>query len=289
MIVGFAFLVAGPALGWFAAVWRMQRREEELEERERRVRLKALELQRSIFQDSTTKIHSSQDLTTEETPPAEPDEHLELMTSVREQLAQAEMERESLEQAHQLEIRSLQDELYDLREEISRLRDTPATFEDVPSDEDIESVDTVVEPDDPFDFHWTGPLPEPVRSRPEPVNPPPTEPLPVPPVPPAPQSPAEPTPPRRPIPQRPAFKPVSDLVDTENGSTGSPPLQRLLKMNAEQYALLEEIGYATVDRIASLTPIAVERLSGIFGVSESEIRDHWVPDAQKAVFSPDFN
>lgn len=259
VIVGFAFLVAGPALGWFAAVWRVQRREEDLEERERRVRLKALELQRSTFQHSTTKIHSSQDPPDVGTPPAERDENAELMTSVREQLAQAEMEREALEQAHRLEIRAMKDELDDLRGEVSRLRETPATFEDVTPVEEAAS-------NDPFDFHWTGPLPEPFASEPDAIDPP-----------------------RRPVPQRPAFKPVSDLVETENGTPTSPPLQRLLKMNAEQYALLEEIGYATVDRIASLTPIAIERLSGIFGVPESEIRDHWVPDAQKAVFSPDFN
>jgi hypothetical protein len=283
----------------------MQRREEDLEERERRIRLKILDMQRSTFQESTTRIHG--DRIQDNSAPSEPPVvDSALLTSVREQLAQAELDRASLQEEHEIERTILQEELRAAREEIDRLKDAPASFVDVsePDFSDIRFQESDAEPktetqtepttepvpetnierqpvpepepepDLLFDFHWMGPPPGPEKQDQTPGSP----------EPPAGRIPKRPQPAKRP-----AFQPVSDLVEPERIDAGAPPLQRLLRLNAEQYALLDEIGYATVDRIASLTTVAVERLSGIFGVPESEIRDQWIPAAQKAVFSPEFN
>lgn len=272
LLAGLALLIAGPAVGWFLAVWRLRRREEDVEERERRVKLRELELQRTTFQDSTTRIHAS----------GRPDES-DVLASYKEQLEQLALDRDMLEKEHALELKSLHEVISGLRGDLHDFRNDPSAVEDVAFTDDetdwieagmdatrfdepepVPEPEPEPEPEDTFDFHWTSPLtPPPPVSKPR----------------------IESSSPRPEVRMRPSFRPVSDLVD-ENAPR---PLQRLLRLNDDQFGLLDEIGYATVDRIASLTPVAVSRLSEIFGIPASRIEMDWIPDAQKAVFSEEFN
>lgn len=129
-----------------------------------------------------------------------------------------------------------------------------------PAVEQPEIEESEIEEEDAFRFHWT-------------------------PAPPPPPSSGAATTPEAPA-QPPRFRKVSDWV-TPAGAR--PALQDLLGLSDAQYGLLADLGYASVDRIASLTPAAVARLADLFGIPASRIEMRWIPDAEMAQFSPEFS
>ncbi len=86
----------------------------------------------------------------------------------------------------------------------------------------------------------------------------------------------------------PAFTPVSDLMQSQD----DPPveaatLQQIVQLPDEQYQLLTELGYASLDKIACLSSSEVRRLSDIFNLPSTVIESDWIPNAQLKLFERD--
>ena len=118
---------------------------------------------------------------------------------------------------------------------------------------------------DGFHFHWEAPRPTPPAKRrhaPEPVRM-----------------------------DMPAFRSLYDMLQA-SGVTLSPdepqttsatdldPVHRIVGLDRDSYALLVDLGYASLEQLARLSDTETRRLAAVFRISPDRIRDVWTPGAQ---------
>ena len=83
----------------------------------------------------------------------------------------------------------------------------------------------------------------------------------------------------------PAFKPVFDLIGAQ---AEVPPdtseIRRIVQLPDEQFRLLSDLGFATLDKIACLSTSEVRRLTEILKLQTTVIESDWIPNAQLKLF-----
>ncbi len=167
--------------------------------------------------------------------------------------------------------------------------------------EDENDVATEVEDENEFAFHWTVPPtitpsiahfePAVVESKPEPIAPDnPKETLSQPINSEGPATAQEAAPPLPVFKHVVAFVPTTPHVDAPappeppmSAASGGrkPSLQDLAELGPDQFELLQDLGYATPERIASLNNEEISRLSSIFRIPDTTIRSAWIPSARR--------
>lgn len=86
----------------------------------------------------------------------------------------------------------------------------------------------------------------------------------------------------------PTFTPVFELLGgkIENGRDRSA-VRGVVRLSDDQFEVLTDLGYATLDKIACLSSSEVHRLADIFKLQTSVIETDWIPNAQLQLFERD--
>ncbi len=82
----------------------------------------------------------------------------------------------------------------------------------------------------------------------------------------------------------PAFTPVSFLMSEKPTVTVESQFKSLVRLSDDQYDLLNELGYGSMEKIAKLSSTEVRRLAEIFSIPAQRIESDWIPNAQLILF-----
>jgi len=82
----------------------------------------------------------------------------------------------------------------------------------------------------------------------------------------------------------PTFTPVSFLMPEDSAVTSESHFKSLVRLSDDQYDLLDELGYGSMEKIAKLSSTEVRRLAEIFSIPAQRIESDWIPNAQLILF-----
>lgn len=92
----------------------------------------------------------------------------------------------------------------------------------------------------------------------------------------------------------PAFRSLYDMLQAtgvslsvdpspESSAPDMDPVHRIVGLDRESYALLVDLGYASLEQLASLSDTETRRLAAVFRISPDRIRDEWTSSAQSSL------
>ena len=82
-------------------------------------------------------------------------------------------------------------------------------------------------------------------------------------------------------PQRVVSRPKTEARKSSAPTPNRSSLPTIPGLGPDQFELLQDLGYATPEKIASLTAAEITRLSAIFRIPESQIQSAWIPAAKQ--------
>ncbi|MCH8276080.1 MAG: hypothetical protein IIA50_00865 [Bacteroidetes bacterium] len=300
-VIGTILILGGPIAGYFVFRYKYGQRIKLADARERKLKARALKINKAR-RSSTGSPFSDSASESEDT-----------VSLLKEEVEQKSLELSIVRQDYELEFRVLNEENNALRTEISSLKGEPVEVQDVvrkdrtaafrtsPSKaepEETEEVSDIFEYLYPEASETIIPESEDISSqeKPEPLQPDSTETTDReepevesasvrpdrPPKSFEPKTPEESAEPTVPLP---AFKPVFDLIGAQ---AEVPPdtseIRRIVQLPDEQFRLLSDLGYATLDKIACLSSSEVRRLTEILKLQTTVIESAWIPNAQLKLF-----
>lgn len=89
----------------------------------------------------------------------------------------------------------------------------------------------------------------------------------------------------------PAFRSLYDMLQAtgvslsidsapESSAPDMDPVHRIVGLDPESYALLVDLGYASLEQLASLSDAETRRLAAVFRIPPDRIRHEWTPTAK---------